>query len=412
MSAPAISKDHADLVVIGGGIFGCSIAWHYARLGVGRVTLLERDTLAFAATSRAAALLTRARAKPALMPLIAQTYDDIARLESEIGESLNLHRVGSLHVAASAARQQELRELVAVADAAGLQVEWLTADEAVRRAPWLNPEPIAAAAFMPEDGFVDPYRLAMAYARAAKFCGAVLHQGVAATGFRLRGDQITGVTTAQGVVHAACVVDAAGAWANLLAAQLGFGLPMAPVRSQYWITAPDPLFPPDHPIVVLPDARAYSRPELGGLLFGLREKQSVSFDPRRLPDESSGFALGDEGGWSALVEGAPALRRFLPALDRLGIAHHIAGLSTYSPDGLFALGPAPEMSGFLAATGCSGAGIAAAGGVGAGIAALATGQIPPFDLAPFRPDRFGSVDPFDPAFRQRCEWARSNKVSG
>ena len=391
---------------------GCSIAWHYARLGAGRVILLERDTLAFAATSRAAALLTRARAKTALMPLVEQTYADIAALEEELDEPLDLHRVGSLHVAASEARQRELRELVAIAEAADLQVEWLAADEAVRRAPWLNPEAIAAAAFMPEDGFVDPYRLAMAYARAAKFHGAMLHQGVAATGFRLRGDQITGVTTAQGVVHAGCVVDAAGAWANLLAAQLGVGLPMAPVRSQYWITAPDPLCPPDHPIVILPDARAYSRPELGGLLFGLREQQSVSFDPRRLPDQSSGFALGDDNGWSSLVEGAPALRRFLPTLDRLEIAHHIAGLSTYTPDGLFVLGPAPEMRGFLAATGCSGAGIAAAGGVGASIAALATGQTPPFDLTPFRPDRFGNVDPFDPEFRQRCEWARSNKVSG
>lgn len=412
MSDPAVPSNHADLAIIGGGIFGCSIAWHYARLGAGRVILLERDTLAFAATSRAAALLTRARAKTALMPLIAQTYADIAVLEAELDEPLDLHRVGSLHVAASEARQQELRELAAIAEAASLPVEWPTADEAVRRAPWLNPEAVAAAAFMPEDGFVDPYRLAMAYARAAKFHGAVRHQGVAVTGFRHQGDRITGVITTQGVVHAGCVVDAAGAWANLLAVQLGVRLPMAPVRSQYWITAPDPLFPPDHPIVILPDARAYSRPELGGLLFGLRERLSVSFDPRRLPDESSGFALGDEGGWSSLVEGAPALRRFLPALDRLEIAYHIAGLSTYTPDGLFVLGPVPETRGFLAATGCSGAGIAAAGGVGAGIAALATGQTPPFDLTPFRPDRFGSVDPFDPNFRQRCEWARSNKVSG
>ncbi|MDS4069479.1 MAG: FAD-dependent oxidoreductase [Candidatus Competibacter sp.] len=412
MTTPTILTNHADLAIVGGGIFGCSIAWHYARLGVGRVILLERDTLAFAATSLAAALLTRARAKTALMPLIAQTYDDIAELESEIGESLDLHRVGSLHVAASEARQQELRELVAIADAAGLPVERPTADEAVRRAPWLNPEGIAAAAFMPEDGFVDPYRLAMAYARAAKFHGAVLHQGVTVTDFRLRGDQITGVTTPQGVVHAGCVVDAAGAWANLLAARLGIGLPMAPVRSQYWITAPDPLFPPDHPLVILPDACAYSRPELGGLLFGLRESPSISFDPRQLPDDPSSFALGEDGGWSSLVEGAPALRRFLPTLDRLEIAHHIAGLSTYTPDGSFVLGPAPETGGFLAATGCSGAGIAAAGGVGASIAALAAGRLSPFDLTPFRPDRFGNVDPFDPAFRQRCEWARSNKVSG
>ncbi len=412
MNAASIPFDRADLVIIGGGILGCAIAWHYARWGTGRAILLERDTLAFAATSRAAALLTRARAKTALMPLIAQTYADVAALETELEEPLDLQRVGSLHVAASEPRQQELRELITVAEATGLQVEWLTADEAVRRVPWLNPEAIAAAAFMPDDAFIDPYRLTMAYARAAKQRGVKLLQGTAVHGFRCPDNRVTGVITDQGIIYSRYVVDAAGAWANLLAMPLGVGLPMAPVRSQYWITTPDPLFPPDHPIVILPDARAYSRPELGGLLFGLRERQSVSFDPRRLPDESSEFALGDEDGWSSLVEGAPALRQFLPMLDRLEIAHHVAGLSTYTPDGLFVLGPVPETRGFLAATGCSGAGIAAAGGVGASIAALAMGKTPPFDLTPFRPDRFGSVDPFDPQFRQRCEWARSNKVSG
>lgn len=412
MSAPALRSHQADLVIVGGGIFGCSIAWHYARLGVGRVLLLERDTLAFAATSCAAALLTRARVKTALMALIAQTYADIATLQEELDESLDLRRVGSLHVAASALHQRELQDLVGVAERAGLRVDWLAMEDAIRRVPWLNLEDDAVAVFMPDDGFIDPYRLAMAYARAARRLGVEVQQGVAVTGFLRQGERITGVATGQGSIHAACVVDAAGAWAGLLAEPLGIGLPMAPIRSQYWITAPDPLFPPDHPITILPDARAYTRPELGGLLFGLRESQSVSFDPRQLLCASSGFALGEEGGHSSLEGGAPALQRFLPALDQLGIAHYIAGLSTYTPDGLPILGPATGLSGFLAATGCSGAGIATAGGVGAGIAALVAEQAPPFDLAPFRIDRFGPVNPFGLEFRRRCEQARSSKSSG
>lgn len=402
----------ADLVIVGGGVWGLSIAYHYARLNIGRVLLLERNALASAATSRAAALLTQARAKTALMPLIAQTYVDIADLEMTLGESLDARRVGSLHIAASASRQRELQELLAIAGQAGLPVETLTADEAVRRAPWLNPEAIMSAVLMPEDAFIDPYRLAMAYACAARTYGATLCPGVAVQNLRRQGDRVTGIVTDQGVVDAGSVVDAAGAWANRLALPLGVGLPMTPVRSQYWITAPDLLFPRDHPMVILPDANAYSRPELGGLLFGLRERQSISVDPRDLPDDLEGFALGEEGGWSSLVEGAPALRRFLPALDQLDIAHHIAGLSTYVPDGLLALGPAPGIQGFLTAAGCSGAGIATAGGVGRGVAALAAGQSSPFDLTPFRPDRFGEVDPLSPAFRQRCEQARSSKVSG
>ncbi|MFZ1828468.1 MAG: FAD-dependent oxidoreductase [Candidatus Competibacteraceae bacterium] len=406
------SPETADLVIVGGGVWGLSIAYHCARLKVGRVLLLERNALSSAATSRAAALLTQARAKTALMPLIAQTYADITDLEVALGESLDGRRVGSLHVTASASRQRELRELMAIAGQAGLSVEALTADEAARRAPWLNPEAIMNAAFMPEDAFIDPYRLATAYARAARMYGAILRQGVAVQNLRRQGDRITGVVTGQGTVYTGCVVDAAGAWANRLASPLGVGLPMTPVRSQYWITAPDPLFPRDHPMVILPDASAYSRPELGGLLFGLRERQSVSVDPRELPDDLEGFALGEAGGWSSLVEGASALRRFLPALDRLEIAHHITGLSTYAPDGLLVLGPAPGIEGFLTAAGCSGAGIATAGGVGRGIAALAAGHPSPFDLTPFWIDRFGSIDPFSQEFRQRCEQARSSKVSG
>lgn len=412
MSTNVLSSETVDLVIIGGGLWGLSIAWHYAHLGAGRVMVLERNTLASAATSRAAALLTRARAKTVLMPLIAQTYADIATLEAELGESLDLRQVGSLYVAASESRQRELRELVAIAEQARLRVEWVSMDEANQRVPWLNPEGVAAAAFMPEDAFIDPYRLAMAYAQSARMHGAILHQGVAVHALRRQGDRVTGVVTDQGIVYADCVVNAAGAWANRLALPLGVGLPMTPVRSQYWISVPDSLFPRDHPMVIMPDASAYSRPELGGLLFGLREQQSVSVDPRDLPDSVDGFAFGEEGGWSSLVEGAPALRRFFPALDRLEIAHHITGLSTYVPDGSLLLGSVPGLRGLLAAAGCSGAGIAASGGVGQGIAALAVGHPHSIDLSPFRLERFGDIDPLSPEFRQSCEQARSSKVSG
>lgn len=123
---------HPDLLIIGGGIFGCSIAWHYTQLTAGRVLLLERGALASATTSRAAALLTQVRAKTALMPLIKQTYADINTLETELGEALALHRVGSLHVAASTTRLRELRELATLAESSGLRADWLTMDEAIR----------------------------------------------------------------------------------------------------------------------------------------------------------------------------------------------------------------------------------------------------------------------------------------
>ena len=198
----------------------------------------------------------------------------------------------------------------------------------------------------------------------------------------------------------------------MLSSPTGFGIPSAPVRSQYWIAAPHPLVPRPHPFTIIPEARAYTRPEVGGLLFGLREAQSVSVDPRAVPDDLASLSFGDDRGWEALSEGAALLERFLPALPELAIQSHITGPSTYTPDGLFVLGAAPGVEGLLLATGCCGAGIAASGGIGRAVAALAANQTPPFDLSLFQPGRFGTVDPFDPAFRRRCEQARSGKVSG
>ncbi|NJM11242.1 MAG: FAD-binding oxidoreductase [Synechococcaceae cyanobacterium SM1_2_3] len=412
MNTPSSSVAQADLIIVGGGILGLSIAWHYARLGQGKVVVLERNLFASAATSRAAALLTQARSKPALIPLVRQTYADIASLEQALGESLDLRRVGSLHLAASAHWEQELHELADLNALHGVALQWLTPGELPALVPWLHPDPVRVALFTPDDGYIDPYRLAQAYAHAARQQGATLLQNMAVQELLLNQERVIGVRTAEGDYHAPKIVLAAGAWSALLAHATGFGIPSAPVRSQYWIAAPHPLIPRQHPFTIIPEARAYTRPEVGGLLFGLREAQSVSVDPRTLPDDLANLSFGDDQGWETLSEGAALLERFLPALPELAIQSYITGPSTYTPDGLFVLGAAPDVDGLLLATGCCGAGIAASGGIGRALAALAADLTPPFDLAPFRPDRFGPVDPFDSAFRRRCEQARSGKVSG
>ena len=209
------------------------------------------------------------------------------------------------------------------------------------------------------------------------------------------------------------VVLAAGAWANRLTLPLGFGLAMAPVRSHYWITEPDPRFPLGHPAVVMPDARAYARPELGSLLFGLRERAGASLDPFDLPEDASGFSFADDArGWEALEAGAPALREYCPAIDDVGIRGYVAGVSTYTPDGLFLAGPVPGIAGLYVAGGCCGAGVAASGGLGQTLAAMALGEEPGVDPAPFALDRFGPVDPRSREFRARCVAARSGKAGG
>jgi 4-methylaminobutanoate oxidase (formaldehyde-forming) len=255
--------------------------------------------------------------------------------------------------------------------------------------------------------------LAQGYARAARANGVTILQNRAVKSVLLHQGAVKGVQTSEGNLEGSVVIDAAGVWAGLLAWDLGIGLPMAPVRSQYWITAESGLFHRDQPFVILPDARAYTRPEGKQLLFGLRESKGVSVDPRQLPEDLSGFRIGrPEDEQESLLEGYPMLQPLFPGLDKIGIARYLSGLSAYTPDSLFVLGPVPGVKGFLAATGCCGAGIAASGGIGRAIAELAAGLTPSYDLSPFSVTRFGSMDPMSEAFQKRCADARSRKVSG
>jgi sarcosine oxidase subunit beta len=403
----------ADVIIIGGGILGCAIAYFLSRMQVGKVVLLERRMLAEANTSRAAGLLTQARTMPVLSSLVRETYLAVQDIEETSGESLELRKVGSLHVAVAEQEQKKLKTLAETAAGLAIRTEWLQPEEAVSLVPWLKLPSGATVLFTPEDAFADGYLLAQAYARAARANGVTLLQNRAVQGISLSNGTVMGVQTSEGELESPVVIDAAGVWAGLLAWELGIGLPMAPVRSHYWFTAADPLFDRNQPFVILPDARAYTRPEGDTLLFGLRESNGVSVDPRRLPDDLSGFMIGrPEDEQESLIEGFPLLHPFFPDLEKVGIAHYITGLSTYTPDSLFVLGPVPGIKGFLVATGCCGAGIAASGGIGRAIAELAAGLPSTFDLSPFRVDRFGPVDPMSAAFQKRCADARSRKVSG
>lgn len=402
----------ADVVIVGGGVVGCAAAWALTREPGLEVVVLERNQLASGATPRAAALLSRMRPYPEVSAMVAETYRCVTALEDELGESLALREVGSVNVAVSHAGKAGLRALVDASRAAGTEVVWLDPAEAQEKAPWLSCPDDGSVAWVPGDGFLDPYRLTGAYARSARGRGAAFVPRCGAVRILTAGGRVTGVETPEGVVEAPRVVDAAGAWSPLLAAEVGAFLPLAPVRSQYWLTAPDRAFPPRSPMALLLDVRCYARPELGALLFGVRELESVCQDPRTLPDELTDYVIaGDAHGWGYLEEELPSLSPFVPRLADVGIAHYVSGFSTYTPDGCFVLGAAgPE--GFFAASGCCGGGIAASGGFGRAVAALVRGEPCPYDLARHRPDRLGPVDPFSEPFLRRCGEARSGKRTG
>lgn len=415
MSATSTPIDSADIVVVGAGILGLAVAWALGQgLGSGggrSVLVVDRHPPATQATARAAALLTRARSDAATAALVRDTYAAIEALEDELEEDLGLRRVGTLHVASSAARVEALRALVA--DSAD-PVDWLDGDRAARLAPCLSGEAVERAAFMPLDGFIDPVRLADAYRRSARRSGVRIRGGLSVQAIRVERGHVVGIDTDHGFIAAPVMVNAAGAWAAGLAWSAAVGLPQAPVRSQYWITEPRPdLFPRDLPVLVMPDAGAYARPELGALLFGLRGRRSLAFDPARLPDDTDGLDLADsDGGWGTLEEGWQALARLCPPLLQSGIAHYVSGLSTYTADGRFVLGPVTEPEGLFMATGCCGAGIAASGGIGRAVAASILGKPGPVGMAHFAPGRLGAVDPHSAGLRDACAAARSGKTAG
>ena len=399
-----------DHIIVGGGVIGCSIAYHLAREGAGRILLLERGELANAASSRAAGLVLQVTGKPVNGPLVRATHDAIGALEAELGEAVGFHPVGSLRIAAAPARQAELRGLAEEAARQGVPCEDLEPAAARARVPWLELPAGSRALFMPGDGYLDPYLLTMAYARAARARGVAIRPRSAVTGTSLEGARVVGVEVEGEAIAGAGVIDAAGAWSALLAQQAGFALPMAPVRSHYWICEPEPGFGGDHPMTLLADAAAYTRPETGGLLLGLQEPRSKTFDARTLPDDMAAFSpTAGEEHWEILAAGADAVAPFFPGVMTARFSSYIAGLSAYTPDGAILLGTLPGIEGFLVAAGCCGNGVALSGGIGALVSDLALGKRPRWDINAFDPGRFGAVDPFDPVFRARCATARATK---
>ena len=333
-------------------------------------------------------------------------------MEEELGETLDFKAVGMMHVAASDAKVKDLEELMEIAKEYNQEAYYITKEEAQKKTPWLKVDEALNIGFVPNEAYCDPYMLGTFFARCARKHGAKIRQGVEVLGLIHEGKDVKGVKTPEGEIFADTVVDAAGVWAPILAKEMGVGLPMAPVRSQYWITERADIFPTDSPMVLLPDAQAYARPEGGSLLFGIRESKSLVTSPKEVPKDITDFVFSADEGMNDLFENGERLARFFPAFYDMGIKYYVAGFSGYTPDSQLVLGAVPETKGFIVASGCCGAGISVAGGVGLGIAELASGRSNPMDFSEFEISRFGNINPFSEEWLNKCASARSNKVSG
>ena len=407
------TSEKVDAIVIGGGIFGCAIAYYYTKNNPGKkIVVLERNEICAAATSRAAALVTRIRGKKDFIPLSLETYHAVAEMEKQLNESMDMKRVGVLHVAASEATVADLDDMMRISDSFNEPAEYLTHETVKTKVPWLKTDEVLKFGFMPLESYCDPYLLGTFFARCAKMQGADIRQGVEVKGLLMEDNVAIGVSTAAGDIYVDAVVIAAGAWSPVLAMQAGVGLPMAPVRSQYWITERNNIFPVDSPIVLLPDAQAYARPAGGGLLFGIRETKSFTTSSLDIPKDISDFSFSPDRGVSDLSEVIDKLGRFFPAVYDAGLKYYIAGFSGYTPDNNLSMGIIPGVKNLFAATGCAGAGISVSGGVGLAFAEMLAGKSNPYDFTNFNIDRFGKIDPFSKEWLDKCALARSQKRSG
>ncbi len=405
--------DEARVVIIGGGIIGCSAAYHLAKAGITDVLILERNQPSSGATARAAGLICHARSDATTTHMVNRTRAAITELEQQLGETLDFRQVGSVRVVLNESGLGDLATMEACLTEGGVGYDVIDAAATQKMCPWLDVSAAHRIVYIDVDGYIDGARLGTAYGAAARGFGVRLRRGITATGLVRQGQRVTGVTTEQGMIGAGWVVDAAGVWGAEVASWLGWGLAAAPTRSHYWITAPDGRGTPDCPNVHLPEMRTYLRAEVGGLLIGMQEPKSRTYHPMQLTVDMEDMPLINEvEDMDLLVEQAGTLRDIIPSIDEWGFAHHIAGLSNYTPDGKFVIGAVPGIEGFVVAGGCCGAGIAASGGFGQAVADVILGETFAIDIERYRPDRFGRVDPASEAFRERCAAARSGKGRG
>jgi glycine cleavage system aminomethyltransferase T/glycine/D-amino acid oxidase-like deaminating enzyme len=391
----------ARAVVIGGGVAGCSVAYHLALLGWDDVVVLEQHELGEGTSWHSAGFVGQLRSTVSQTRMIMYSAALYERLGSETGLDPGWRRVGGLRIAAGDERVSELKRARSMALATALELELVSPVEATELVPMLDRTNIRAAAWIPGDGYLDPELLVAALGHAARGRGGQIHTGVRVKGLDLADGRIDAVVTDQGTITAELVVNAAGAAAGAVAQLAGAHVPVVPMRHQYALTDPIDGVGPEMPTVRDPDRIVYFRPKDGGLLVGGYARDPITeplddplVSPRTLYQE-------DRARFAESWAGAQAL---LPLLRGGEPARFICGPEAFTPDGEFVLGET-EVDGLWVAAGFCVHGLAGAGGVGRIIAEWITSGEPDEDVSGMDIRRFGSQ------YRSR-RYARTRALDG
>ncbi len=381
--------NHASVVVIGGGIMGCSTLYHLAKLGVTDAVLLERNKLTSGTTWHSAAQVRALRNSRNLTRMIQYSVDLYAGLEQETGQSVGWIQKGSLSIATTPDRLTHVRRQEALAHAYGIDAHFVSAEEAAEKWPLMRADDVMGAVFSPDDGRVSPSDVCAALAKGARKNGAKIFEDTPVTGILTENGRITGVETASGVIGCDAVALCAGLWSRELAAQAGADAPLLACEHFYLLTKPIENITGNLPTLSDHDGSLYIRDDSGGLLVGCFEPMGKPIAPGTLAED---FAFGllpeDWDHFEPMMHNA--LHR-LPALETAEVKMLLNGPESFTADGSFMLGEAAETRGLFFGCGMNSVGMASGGGAGMNLAHCILHGHTAYDLGEADAKRFAPV---------------------
>jgi len=375
---PGSLPSHARVVVIGGGIVGCSVAYHLTKLGWRDVVLLERRELSCGTTWHAAGLVGQLRSSHNLTRLARYGAVLYEGLEAETGQATGFRRCGSISVARTAERLIELKRGASMARCFGVDVEVIAPSEAGRLWPLMRTDDLAGAVWIPGDGRTNPIDTTLALARGARAGGATLLENVTVTGVRRDRGAATGVHTDQGDIACEVVVNCAGMWGREVGRMAGVNVPLHAAEHFYIVTEPLAGVTRDLPVLRDTDGYIYVREEVGGLLMGGFEPAAKPWGMEGIPGDFSFSLLPEDWEHFRVLMEQACVR--IPTLETAPVRRHVNGPESFTPDNRYMLGEAPELRNFFVAAGFNSVGIASAAGAGQALAEWIVGGAPAMDL--------------------------------
>lgn len=379
---------HASVVIIGGGVMGCSTAYHLAKTGVSDAVVLERNKLTSGTTWHSAAQVRALRSTRNLTDLARYSIDLYSRLEEETGQQVGWIGKGSLSIATNEDRMIHIRRQAALAGLFGVRADTISAGEAASRWPLMNADDIVGAVWSPDDGRVGPSDLCAALVKGARAGGVRIFEDTGVIGIHTESGRIRGVETERGPIRADAVVLCTGLWSRGVAAMAKVEVPVWPCEHFYLLTKAVPGTEGNLPTLSDHDGHLYIRDDSGGLLVGCFEPMGKPIDPDRLgPDFSFGLLPEDWDHFEPMMRNA--LYR-LPCLAEVEARMLLNGPESFTPDGGFLLGEAAETRGLFLGCGMNSVGVASGGGAGMALAHTIVHGAPPMDLHEVDPKRFDS----------------------